>query len=66
MSQEFDELVLNEIVFDLNLDLIVVSRDLYTILDWLSDIGGIHGMLISAIAVVIGYMNFKFFDNSLV
>ena len=50
----------------MNRDLIVVTRDLYTVLDWLSDIGGIHGMFISAVAVVIGYLNYKSFDNFLV
>ena len=55
-----------ELFFELNPDLIVVSRDLYTVLDWLSDIGGIHGMMISAVAIVIGYLNYNFFDNFLV
>ena len=53
-----------ELIFELSLDLKVVSRDLYTVLDWISDIGGIHGMLISCIAGVVGTLTTTIFTKS--
>lgn len=55
-----------DITFEMDLNLKVVARDGYTILDWISDIGGIQGILISAIAIIIGYWNYNFFDNFMV
>ena len=45
-------MVLN-LTFERNLDLLKISRDGYTFLDWFSDIGGIQGMLISVVGVII-------------
>ena len=42
-----------------------ISRDGYTYLDWISDIGGIQGILISAIAIVISFWNYNYLDNTL-
>lgn len=55
-----------DITYERNKDLINVSRDGYTILDWISDIGGIQGILISAIAIILGYWNYNYFDNYMV
>ena len=55
-----------DITFEMDLNLKVVARDGYTILDWISDIGGIQGILISALAIIIGYWNYNFFDNFMV
>jgi len=30
-----------DVTFERNMDLIIIARDGYTILDWISDIGGI-------------------------
>jgi len=50
----------------MNLDKQVISRDGYTFLDWVSDVGGMQGMLISAMAVLLGIWNHNYFDNYLV
>ena len=42
-----------------------VSRDGYTYLDWISDIGGIQGILISAMAIIIGLWNYNYLDSEL-
>lgn len=54
------------LTFERDMNLVVVVRDGYTILDWISDIGGIQGILISAIAIMISYWNYNYFDNSMV
>ena len=55
-----------DVTFEHNLNLVVVARDGYTVLDWISDIGGIQGILISFIALIIGYWNYNHFDNYMV
>ena len=35
------------IEFNMNLDTVVISRETYSILDWLGDIGGLNGILLS-------------------
>ena len=46
-----------------NLNLTVISRDGYNVLDWFSDIGGIQGIFISAIALFLGLWNYNSLDN---
>jgi len=36
-----------------------IAREGYTMLDWLSDIGGIQGMLISLIAIFVSAWNYN-------
>ena len=52
--------------FEMNLDLRVIARSGYTLLDWVSDVGGMQGMLISLIASILSIWNFNHFDNFLV
>ena len=52
-----------DITFEMNLGLQIISRDGYTILDWLSDIGGIQGIFISGLAIFIGYWNYNYLEN---
>ena len=54
------------LTFERDMNLVVVVRDGYTILDWISDIGGIQGILISAFAIMISYWNYNYFDNNMV
>lgn len=54
------------LTFERDMNLVVVVRDGYTVLDWISDIGGIQGILISAIAIMISYWNYNYFDNNMV
>jgi len=63
---ELDEVTMMSVSFERNLNLTVVARDGYTILDWISDIGGIQGILISAVAIIVSFWNYNWLDNTLV
>ena len=54
------------VTIERNLDLYQISRDGYTILDWISDIGGIQGILISAVGIVVGYWNYNILESYMV
>ena len=66
LSQEKDYDVQMDITIEMNLDLKVIARAGYTILDFISDVGGIQGMLISLVAWVVAFWNYKMFDNYMV
>ena len=55
-----------DLTFELNLDLRVVARTSYTILDVMSDVGGLDSILISGVSFFLSVWNFKHFDNHLV
>ena len=65
ISYEKDYIVQLDITIEMDLDLHIVSRDGYTVLDLFSDIGGIQGMLISFFALMLGYWNKNHEDNFL-
>lgn len=44
----------------------IIARAGYTVLDWVSDIGGIQGMLISGVALFMGFWNHNMLENHLV
>jgi len=44
----------------------VVARDVYTFLDFLSDIGGMQGMLISGVALFMVFWNYNMLENYMV
>ena len=52
-----------DITFDRNLNLINIERDGYTIFDYISDIGGLQGILFSTFAIFLGFFNYNIFDN---
>ena len=60
---EADYDVAIDITFEMNLDLKIISRDGYTALDWLSDIGGIQGIFISGLTIIIGFWNYNYLEN---
>ena len=57
MSYEFDYNVWMDITVEMNLSQRVVARAGYTFLDYLSDIGGMQGMLISGVAYFLAFWN---------
>ena len=63
---EKDNIVQMEINIEMNLDLTVISREGYTILDFLSDIGGMQGMIFSGLAVALTFLNYNYFDDYLI
>ena len=50
----------------MNRDQKVIARSGYTFLDYLSDIGGMQGMIISGVGYIIAIWNFNMFDNHMV
>ena len=58
-----DKSVQLDITIERDLNLLLVSREGYTYLDWISDIGGIQGILISAIAIILSLYNYNHIDN---
>ena len=56
------ENVVAQLSFEMNLDLLRINRDSYTVVDMLSDIGGIETILISGISVFLSIWNYKHFD----
>ena len=66
MPYEKDDIVQMDITVEMNLNQKVVARDVYTFLDFLSDIGGIEGMLISGVALFMTFWNFNMLENYMV
>ena len=52
-----------DLQIEMNLNKVQVARNGYTILDVLSDVGGIQGLLQSFCWIIIGIWNYKNFDN---
>ena len=55
-----------DITIEINLSQKVIARAGYTVLDYISDMGGMQGMLISFIAWFIAIWNYNMFDNHMV
>ena len=52
-----------DIQFEMNRDLIYVQRTGYTILEMLSDVGGVQAIVMSFMAFLVGICNYKHFDT---
>ena len=46
MSYEFNDQVHLAISYEMDLNLHVIERTVYTLLDWLGDVGGLMGILV--------------------
>ena len=65
-SYEKDYSVQLDITIEKNLNQVVIARDGYTILDFLSDVGGVQGLLFSAAVFLVGIWNYHYSENFLV
>ena len=65
-SYEKDEDVQLDITVEMNLNQLVIARDGYTLLDFISDIGGMQGMMLSGAALILLMWNFNYLENFLV
>ena len=65
-SYERDLDTQTEIRLEMNFDILEISRDSYKVVDFLSDIGGMQGMLMGGALLFLGFWNFNNFDNILV
>ena len=61
-----DKRTLSRIIFELNPDMIEITRDVYTFLDLLSDIGGMQGMLIGLVAQFFVYWEYNQLENYMI
>ena len=55
-----------DITIEKNLNQLVIARDGYTMLDFISDVGGMQGLLISTGAVMVGIWSYHYNENMLV
>ena len=55
-----------DITFELDLDQKFIMRKCYSILDLLSDMGGMIGILMGFFSSVVGCLNFNNFDNYMI
>ena len=60
---EVDEFTAMTLSFEVNMDQIVITRSNYTVLDLLSDIGGIQGILAPILSIPLIFFNYKHFDT---
>ena len=63
---ETDPNIVTSIVFEMNLDLEAISRTGYSVLDMLSDVGGVEAILVNFFGIMLGFWNYKSLDNYLV
>ena len=57
--------VLMDMSFEMNLNQVVLSRQIYSSLDLISDIGGIQAILLSFCGIVLSIINYDNFDTFL-
>ena len=50
----------------MNLNMNLIERSGYTVLDVLSDVGGLQGILISGISLILSITNYNYLENYLV
>lgn len=55
-----------DLTIEMHLDTIEYKRKWYSLLDFVSDIGGIQSLLLSAFAFLVGVWNYNMFDNYMV
>ena len=55
-----------DITIEMNFGERLISRAGYTFLDYLSDIGGMQGLLIIGVSYFLAFWNYNYFDNYMV
>ena len=65
-SYEKDSNAWVDITVEMNFSEKLISRAGYTFLDYLSDIGGMQGLLISGVSYFVSFWNYNYFDNYMV
>ena len=62
-AYEFYDNVHMEIVFEVNLNRIQLRRKVYSLLDWVGDVGGLFEALTVISALLIGFYHYKTFEQ---
>ena len=63
---EKDRDVVMELSIERNLDLRVIAREGYTVLDFLSDLGGMQGLIHMLFGIMLSFWNYKYLEDFLV
>ena len=58
-SYEWDDSVITEVKYEMNYDVLSIYRNVYSILDVLSDVGGLSTSVLSFFGLVVFYLNYK-------
>lgn len=59
LSVHEHDLLIQGIEIKMSLDLVSIERNVYTVLDLLSDIGGLQGSFVSVIGFLVSIWNYK-------
>ena len=62
---EYDSSIAAGLYLMMNLDVVTITRTGYTVLDLLSDVGGIESILISGLNFLLAIWNYNNFDSHL-
>ena len=65
-SYERDSDTLADITIEMDLNRLLVQREAYSLLDLLSDIGGMQGIIVQQALLFLTFWNYNNFDNYLV
>ena len=65
-SYEKDYNAKMDVTLEMDLDIIEIRRQNYELVQLLSDVGGMQGILVSGFAFLISIWNYKMFDNNMV
>ena len=52
-----------EVSIEMNLDLATIKRSYYSLLDCLSDVGGLMSVVLESVAVVLMILNYQHLEN---
>ena len=63
---EFTDRVHLQITWEFDLNLYRVDRDVYSILDWIGDVGGLSEGLVIGLGAILTLLNFKRFEHFLI
>ena len=63
---EKDRDVVMELSIERNLDLLVIAREGYTLLDFLSDLGGLSELIHILFGIILSFWNYLYLENFLV
>ena len=63
---EFDDKIHHSISYEMNLDLLATDRELYSILDWIGDLGGLYDGLKLFFVALISFFNYNLYSSYMV
>ena len=55
-----------QVTYEFDLNLYRIDRDVYSVLDWIGDVGGLNEGLVILFSMLIGLANFNSFDHYLI